>query len=177
MAEQLTLNQLVGSSSLPRLTSILSTKEPVRATRDGLSDSGRTPFRTPLSRRGSPADDGIGPIGGSPEHRIGQVAVHVGRRRYRGVAEDARHDGELLTLLEAERCARMAQIMEPLARQRGRRERRLEPVRDVGRVERSPGRGGEHVVAIVPASTRRQPFLPLPAAMLTEAGEKLDAEA
>ena len=28
MAEQLTLNQLVGSSSLPRLTSILSTKRP-----------------------------------------------------------------------------------------------------------------------------------------------------
>ena len=35
MAEQLTLNQLVGSSSLPRLTSILSVKEPVRAVRTG----------------------------------------------------------------------------------------------------------------------------------------------
>ena len=35
MAEQLTLNQLVGSSSLPRLTSTLITKEPVRIVRTG----------------------------------------------------------------------------------------------------------------------------------------------
>ena len=35
MAEQLTLNQFVGGSSPPRLTSNLSTNEPVRAVRTG----------------------------------------------------------------------------------------------------------------------------------------------
>jgi hypothetical protein len=40
MAEQLTLNQLVGSSSLPRLTSTLCTKEPVRAIRTVLVAAG-----------------------------------------------------------------------------------------------------------------------------------------
>ena len=61
MAEQLTLNQLVGSSSLPRLTSIPSTNEPVRALRAGsLIRAGDTEF---LPGRYNGQHDGLdGPI-------------------------------------------------------------------------------------------------------------------
>ena len=52
MAEQLTLNQLVGSSSLPRLTSIPNTQEPVRIARAGLLNLGEAGSAAVLVERG-----------------------------------------------------------------------------------------------------------------------------
>src|SRR4029453_13339015 len=58
MASQLTLNQLVGSSSLPRLTITLSAKEPARSVRAGslirlVSPDGLSGRGTVHDRRGS----------------------------------------------------------------------------------------------------------------------------
>ena len=98
MAEQLTLNQLVGSSSLPRLTTrIRSTKRPSDRVSEGRFNSGPypTPYPSTRSRRDPSTVDGIGPLRGPSDHGVSQVAVQVRRRRDARVAEDARHHRQL----------------------------------------------------------------------------------
>ncbi len=74
------------------------------------------------------------------------------------MAEDPRDDRQFLALFEAQRRAGVAQVMETLARESGRRQRRLETVQHVRCVERSPERGGEDVALVDPPATGYEPF-------------------
>ena len=96
------------------------------------------PLAIPLSGRRSlaPTEDDVGSISCSTEHRVGQMTVDVGRRGDARVAEDARHHGQFLALLQAEGRASVAQIMEALVGESCGLESGVEAVRDVGRIER-----------------------------------------
>ena len=98
MAEQLTLNQLVGSSSLPRLTS----KPEHETALPERSVEGRstvcTTARTTLSWENLPAEDAIHPVRGPLERGRREVDIDVGRRRDAGVPEDPALERDLLPL-------------------------------------------------------------------------------
>jgi hypothetical protein len=89
------------------------------------------------------------------------------------VAEDLRHDAELLALLDQERRVRVAQIVEPLGSKAGPRKSSLEALGGVPGVERVAESSREHEVAIVPGGSCCKPLLELATAVLAKAGQDL----